>query len=257
MRFSTGAVRDYAASGCTGIDLPETISEARLLRSVYESAGHVAVTCWENGDVWGSDFRDGAGDADPSGGSELPDFYFFTGHGSCQNPPAAASPDSLNVCGNFGKPDAVNIRTQSRWGNGPGPLKFLIVDASCPMDLVSLTNNWFPVFVGLHIAAGHSGTANADTLDSSTRGYDFAQRTIGFAPTGDPFDFLNWFIPKQSVGDAWMDAGLIDIQAGCSAVAIAAGATEAEAVDRRENEQITDGRSDPVANWLAWKWRTA
>jgi len=53
-----------------------------------------------------------------------------------------------------------------------------------------------------------------------------------------------------------MDTGIIDVQNGCSAVAIAAGATEAEAVDRRENERITDNRSDPVSNWLAWKWVT-
>ena len=255
MRFSTGAVRDYAR--CGGSDLPETLEEARLLRSVYQGAGHIPVTWWENGDVWGSDFRDGPGDVEPSGGSELPDLYFFTGHGSCQNPPTSTSPDFLVVCGNFGTPDTVNIGTQSRWGNGPGPLKFLIVDASCPMDLVSLAANWFPVFVGLHVAVGHSGTVNADTLDSSVRGYDFAQRTIGFAMTGDPFDFANWFIPKQSVGWAWMDAGLIDIEDGCSPVAIAAGATEAEAVDRRDNEKIDDGRPAPTANWLAWRWRTA
>jgi hypothetical protein len=40
-------------------------------------------------------------------------------------------------------------------------------------------------------------------------------------------------------------------------VAIAVGATEAEAVDRRENERITDNRANPTVNWAAWKWRTA
>ena len=50
-----------------------------------------------------------------------------------------------------------------------------------------------------------------------------------------------------------MDAGTIDIQSGCSAVALAVGATEAEAIDRRENERITDNRSDPAVNWAAWK----
>ncbi|TDO51772.1 hypothetical protein EV643_103511 [Kribbella sp. VKM Ac-2527] len=52
------------------------------------------MSTWENGDVWGSDFRDDGGDLDPSGGSELPDVYLFAGHGGCQNPPAATSPDS-------------------------------------------------------------------------------------------------------------------------------------------------------------------
>ena len=69
--------------------------------------------------------------------------------------------------------------------------------------------------------------------------------------------FLSWLFPQQSVGDAWMDVGTIDIQSGCSAVAIAVGATQAEAIDRRENERVTDNRPDPAVNWAAWKWRTA
>lgn len=250
MKFSTGAVRDYIPNGCGGPDLPLTIPEARAFAAWYFIAGHTAVTRWENGDVWGSDFRDG-GDNDPSGGSELPDIYFYTGHGSCQNPPAATSPDFIVVCGNFGTPNSVNIGSQSRWGNAPGNLQFLFLDASCPMDLVSLANNWFPVFQGLHVAVGHSGTTNADTLDSSDRGSQFAARTAGLPGV------LGWLFPQQSVGDAWMDAGTVDIQSGCSAVALAVGATEKEAIDRRENERITDRRADPAVNWAAWKWRTA
>ena len=53
-----------------------------------------------------------------------------------------------------------------------------------------------------------------------------------------------------------MDVGTIDVQSGCSAVALAVGATEAEAIDRRESERVTDNRADPVANLAAWKWRT-
>jgi hypothetical protein len=170
VRFSTGAVRDYIPNGCGGPDLPLTIPEGRAFATWYLFAGHTAVTRWENGDVWGSDFRDDGGDVDPSGGSELPEIYFYTGHGSCQNPPAPTSPDFIVVCGNFGTPNSVNIGSQSRWGNAPGNLQFLFLDASCPMDLVSLASNWFPVFRGMHMAVGHSGTSSADTLDSSDRG---------------------------------------------------------------------------------------
>jgi hypothetical protein len=251
MRFSTGAVRDYIPSGCGGPDLPLTIPEGRAFATWYLFSGHTAVTRWENGDVWGADFRDDGGDVDPSGGSELPEIYFYSGHGSCQNPPTATTPDFIVVCGNFGTPNGVNIGTQSRWGNAPGHLDFLFLDASCPMDLVSLANNWFPVFRGLHMAVGHSGTSNADTLDSSDRGSQFAARTVGLP---GPF---GWLFPQQSVGDAWMDTGTIDIQSGCSAVALAVGINRDDAIDRREHERVTDGRSDPAANWAAWKWRTA
>jgi len=250
MRFSVGAVGSYTPNGCGGPDLPLTVPEGRAFRDWDLFAGHNLATHWETGDVWGSDFRDSGGDVDPSGGSELPDIYYYTGHGTCQNPPGATDPDFLSVCGNFGKPNRVNIGQESRWGNGGNTLQFMLIDASCPMDLISLTNNWFPPFQGLHMAVGNSGTSNNDTLDSKDRGSAFAARTAGLP------GFLSWLFPQQSVGDAWMDTGTIDVQNGCSAVAIAAGATEAEAVDRRENERITDNRSDPVSNWLAWKWVT-
>jgi hypothetical protein len=251
MRYSTGSVRDYIPNGCGGPDLPLTIPEGRAFASWYSVAGHTPVTRWENGDVWGADFRDDGGDVDPSGGSDIPDIYFYTGHGSCQNPPAATSADFVVVCGNFGTPNSVNIGNQSRWGNSPGKLRFLFLDASCPMDLVSLANNWFPVFRGLHVATGHSGTSTSDTLDNADRGAQFAARTAGLpAP-------LSWLFPQQSVGSAWMDTGTIAIQSGCSAVVIAAGADRNEAIDRRENERVTDGRGNPTPNWFAWRWRTA
>ena len=90
---------------------------------------------WENGDVWGFYFRDNnGGDLELNGGSDVPDIYFYTGHGTCQNPPAATDADFISVCGNFGAPNRTNIGTQSRWENGAGNLKFCFLDASCPMS---------------------------------------------------------------------------------------------------------------------------
>jgi len=112
------------------------------------------------------------------------------------------------------------------------------------MDLVSLAHNWFPVFRGLHVATGNSGTATADTLDSVTRGSQFAAYSSGAL----------FFFPYLSVGDAWMATGTIDVQSGCCAVAIAAGIDRNDAIDRRENERVHDNRSNPTPNWFAWKW---
>ena len=167
LRYSTGAVRDYVGPGCGGPDLPLTIPEAAFFRYFYSLAGFQLFTRWENGNVWGSDFRDGT-DLDPSGGSDVPEIYFYTGHGNCQSPPTATSPDFVITCGNFGTPNTVNIGRSSRWGNGAGNLRFAFIDASCPMDLVSLGNNWFPTFQGLHVAVGHSGTASPSWRSSWT-----------------------------------------------------------------------------------------
>ncbi len=243
MRYSTGCVRDYIPNGCSGPDLPATITEGQLFRNWYNLGGFGLFSAWNNGDVWGSDFRDG-GDMDASGGSDVPEVYLYAGHGSCQNPPNANSPDFIIVCGNFGDPDTVTVGTQSRWGNGSGSLRFAFIDASCPMDLVSLANSWFPTFQGLHMAVGHSGTSTSDALDSDVRGSGLGAYTSG----------AFWFFPHLSVGDAWMTVGIDDVQSGCCAVALAAGNNRDDAINRRENERVKDEWSDPTPNWFAWKW---
>jgi hypothetical protein len=251
IRFATGCVSVYVARGCGGPDLPQSVPEGGAFRSWYilSTAKNVLIFRWDNGDVWGSDFRDaGGGDLDTQGGADYPDLYYFSGHGSCQGTPTPTSPDFLITCGNFGKPDTVNIGAQSRFGNGFGHLRFLFLDASCPMDLVSLTNTWFPVFQGLHVAIGHSGNANADALDTQARGDQLGAYTAGFVPG---FNFI-----QLSIGDAWMRAGIIDIQSGCSAVVVAAGATREEAEDRRDHERVQENRPNPVNSWLAWRWVT-
>lgn len=250
LRYSTGGVNNYPPATCGGPNLSLCVPEARDFQFWYNSAGFHNVTRWENGDVWGADFRDGS-DRDPSGGSDITQAYFFSGHGICQNPPAATDPDFLVTCGNFGTPDVDNIKSSSRWGNGGGTLQFMFIDASCPMDLVSLTTNWFAPFQGLHMATGHSGNAQHDTLDSESRGATFAAYTTGGA--GTVFGALG-LLPHLSVGDAWMSTGLIDVQSQVCAVVIAAGNDRDDAINRREHEFVTSGWSNPVPNWFAWKW---
>jgi hypothetical protein len=94
---------------------------------------------------------------------------------------------------------------------------------------------------------GHSGTSTADTLDSVSRGSQFAARTAGL---GFPW---NIFFPQQSVGDAWMSVGTVDIQTGCCAVATAAGVTAADAVNRVLSEGVKSGFGNPTANFLAFR----
>jgi hypothetical protein len=93
------------------------------------------------------------------------------------------------------------------------------------------------------MSVGHSGDVNHDTLNSTSRGGQFAVLTVGFV-----------FIPALSVGDAWMQAGLIDVQSKVCAVALAAGNDRNDAIDRREHEHVMDGRPNPTPNWFAWKW---
>jgi hypothetical protein len=222
------------------------VPQARGVAAVFQAAGHHLFSHWEDQDVWASDFRQqGSGDLEPQGGSDLAELYYFSGHGTCQQRPKATDPDYLQLCSSVGTPNAVDIGKQIRWGDST--LQYAVIDASCPMDLVSLGNNWFPVFRGLHIALGHSGTQTADTLDTTARGFQFAMYAVGFA-----------FFPHYSVGDAWMNAATTDIQAGCSAVALAAGTSRDDAVWHRDQETIgLHSLFNYRATWFAWKWRTA
>jgi len=251
LRYSTGAVNNYPAATCGGPSLSHDIAEARDFQFWYNLAGFQNVTKWEDGNVWGSDFRDGT-DRDPSGGSDIAQVYYFSGHGICQNPPKSGDGDFLVTCGNFGKPDVTRIGTSSRWGNAGGQLRFMLIDASCPMDLPTLTAEWFSPFQGLHVATGNSGDANHDTLDSESRGAEFAAHTVG--ENISIFGITLTLIPKQPVADAWMSTGLIDVQDQVCAVAIAAGSNRDDAINRRENEFVDSGWSNPVPNWFAWKW---
>lgn len=253
IRYSTGAVGQYPAATCGGPNLPFSTQSAAKFRSWYDLAGFSNVSRWEDNDVWGSDFRDGANaDLEPQGGSDLPDVYFYNGHGICQSAPAATDPDFISVCSANGQPNTTDIGRSSRWGNGAGNLKFAFIDASCPMDLVSLGTDWFPPFQGLHVAVGHSGDATHDTLNSQTRGGQFAAYTVGYAVDFGIFK-LELF-PELPATWAWMNAGLIDVQSQVCAVSIANDTTRAAAENRRDNERVRAPMAASPGNWYAWRW---
>ena len=165
MKARTRVGKRRAPRTCgVGPDLPDSNQGAASFRSWYILNGHQVFSQWQDGNVWGSDFRDASfgdpdgGDLNVTGGSDVPQLYFFQGHGICESSPSDPNDDFLVVCGNFGKPDNVTIGSQTRWGSlGGGHLKFAFLDASCPMELPNLASKWFPVFQGLHIAPRSKG----------------------------------------------------------------------------------------------------
>jgi hypothetical protein len=250
--YSTGAVGIY--STCGDSDLRLAIPEAANVRSWFDSAGFSQVSRWENDDVWNTDFSDGpSNDMEPQGGSDVANVYFFAGHGICQNTPMLSSPDFISTCSG-GVIQDTNIGMSSRWGNGGGNSQFMLLDGSCPMDLVSLESNWFPPFQGLHIATGHSGTENNDTRDSSFRGGEFAARTLGTFSIFEPFLIKIWLIPPLSVTWAWMETGLIDVDPQVCAVSVANDTTAETASNRRDNEFINQTWGRQSGDWFAWRW---
>jgi hypothetical protein len=66
--------------------------------------------------------------------------------------------------------------------------------------------------------------------------------------------FGTWIIIPTPVTWAWMDTGLIDVQDGVCAVAIANDETRDAAINRRDNEMVSPALGRPSGNWYAWRW---
>jgi Family of unknown function (DUF6345) len=209
---------------------------------------------WHDTLVWPSDYTE-----DSFGGADnieidwsSADLNVFSGHGSCQNPPGPNDPDFIVTAKRSANNNFVDIHASLRLGEFPGSgvfgqngnLDTFMINASCPMDLVSLTNQWWDVFQGLHLAMGHSGDAGHDNLDSATK-----LPTVGMYLS--PFPLFG----SSSYRTAWMSAGLIDVQSGVCAVITGTGRTEDEAIQRRDFETPRNRIPDAMPpTWIAWRW---
>ena len=261
--YSMGCVEKYSsASGFTTSDDVSLTCDATDGFSFWFNllGTHSLRFYWHDTLVWPSDYTE-----DSLGGLDnvevdwsSADLAVFSGHGSCQNPPLSSSPDFIVTAKNgIGRgPNFVNIGSSLRLGEFPGSgvfgqngnLNTLMINASCPMDLASVTTQWWPVFQGLHVAMGHSGDVNHDNLDSNQK-----LPLVGMY-VGPYFPFVN-FNGGNSYRTAWMSAGLTDVQSQVCAVITAAGRTEDEAVSRRDFETPTARLPDAMPpTWLAWRW---
>jgi len=91
---------------------------------------------------------------------------------------------------------------------------------------------------GIHLIFGFVGLGH-DSWWNSDLGEDFGE------DAGRAYRLSN----------SWLDHAY-SFWLGDTAIAIAAGETQADAINRRENETI-DWRNADIhsTNWLAWKWR--
>lgn len=252
--YSMACVNKYSPVGITP-DLSNRCTATDGFSLWFNLFGqHTLRFYWHDSLVWPRDYTE---DSFPGGGDNIEsdwssaDLNVFSGHGSCQNPPTANDPDFI-LTAKAGANNFVNIHSSLRLGEFPGSgvfgqngnLDTFMMDASCPMDLVSLTSQWWDVFQGLHLAMGHSGDAKHDNLDSPTK-----------LPTVGMYLGPALFFGSSSYRTAWMSAGLIDVQSGVCAVITATGRTEQEAVSRRDFETPTSRLPDAMPpTWIAWRW---
>jgi len=212
---------------CTQVNLSNRANDAEGFQNAMASHGHVSVFDWGDGNAWETDFRSPANGGDSLDWSDNVHFCYFADHG-----------------GNWSNVFHIGFATQhtncqgssDTWQLGAKSLKWIVFDA-CDLvlgtDAASVTQ-WFGPMQGVHIVFGFVNL-----------GYDDGGRGAAFGNDAGS---------GAGLSNAWLvDAVGSDTRQ--TAIAIAAGSTQADAINRRENETI-DWRDIDVAStdWLAWKW---
>jgi hypothetical protein len=210
------------------------------------SFGHHEVFNWGNDDAWASDFEHPAFGGDSLNWSDNVHFCYFTGHGN-QTPLRGQLVQLLGFSSNHTpqtRPGFVPCCTLSaKWRLGVSRLKWFVID-SCQVvvntDPDHVVKRWAEPMQGIHLLFGFVGNGK--------QGPYTYRRRVSFA-----FDICR----GKPLANAWLDNTYEwDDPNYPPVIAIAAGASRDEAINRREYETLDWAIFDVAStNWLAWKWR--
>jgi Family of unknown function (DUF6345) len=210
-----------------GVNLSSRQSNAEGFQNAMASQGALSVFDWGNENAWETDFRSPANGGDSLNWTDNVHFCFFSDHGGNSN--------SVFNIGFTAQHDTCEGFSNT-WQLGAQSLKWMVFDC-CNLvlgtDAASITE-WFGPMQGVHIVFGFVNEAYDDFGQGAPFGAD--------AAAGD------------SLSNAWLSDAIAS-GSNQTAIAIAAGATQAEAINRRDNECIPWLEWDVTStNWLAWKW---
>ncbi len=213
---------------CTpGSNLSNRANVAEGFQDAMASQGNPAIFDWGDTNAWETDFRSPANGGDSTDWSDDVNFCYFADHGgNSSNVFYIGFTARHNNC----------LGSSDTWQLGAKSLKWMVFD-TCDLvlgtDAASVTE-WFGPMQGVHIVFGFVSTAYDDGGRGASFGHDAAD--------------------GAGLSNAWL-ADAVASDSRQTAIAIAAGATQAEAINRRENECIPWLGYDVAAtNWLAWKW---
>jgi hypothetical protein len=201
--------------------------------------GHTIVFKFGNDNAWETDFRhpdskrkDATRKGDSLNWIDNVNFLYFGDHGGCNS-------TIKTICFSYSH-DFCDGRSDT-WKLGVKMLKWMALnccDCVLNTDPAHIAAVWFPPAHGIHMIFGFIGPGH-DSWYFRDVGKNFAND----AGSGKP------------LANAWLDDAYSDWQTA-HPIAMAYGATEEEAVNRRENETINWRDYDVSSpNWLAWKWR--
>lgn len=212
---------------CKQVNLSNRANDAEGFQGAMASAGNISVFDWGDNNAWETDFRAPAFGGDSLDWSDNVNFCYFADHGGNWS--------SVFHIGFTAQHDNC-IGSSDQWTLGAKSLKWVVFD-TCDLVLdtsVGSMVEWFGPMQGVHIVFGFVGL-----------GYDDGGRGTSFGSDAAAGDTLS---------NAWLDDAIAS-GGNQTAIAIAAGATQSEAILRRDQECIPWLNWNVTAtNWIAWKW---
>jgi hypothetical protein len=235
IRVGVEWVNSFPGSGqpCHQNNLSYCDDRAHGFISAMGDHGHPGIFEWANSDAWETDFTHPDFGGDSLSWSDNVHFCFFSDHGGNRN----------NVF-DFAFARAHNSCSSdtTHWRLGAKMLKWFVADtcdAVLNTDPNHIVGTWAGPMQGAHMVFGFLGLS-ADSWWTDDVGEDFGDDAGG----------------GSRLANAWLD-NAYSWWTGDKPIAIAAGESQADAVNRRENETI-NWRDSTVkfTLWLAWKWRS-
>ncbi len=209
------------------------------------SFGHHEVFNWGNTNAWSSDFDHPDFGGDSLNWSDNVHFCYFAGHGR-ESGFEGKRVQALAFSSNHTPPNLAPCFTMSaQWRLGVKALKWFVLD-SCQVVLNTnpdhIWKRWAEPMQGIHLLLGF--------IDINRVGPNTYNRRVSFA-----FDICR----GRALANAWLDTAYgweHPDDPVTRPIAIAAGASRDEAINRREYEILDWGIFNVAStNWLAWKWR--
>jgi len=225
-------INDFHSDACSQNQLVYMNTHAEGFQNAMVAHGHLKVFDWGDDNAWETDFRNpafGSG-GDALNWSDNVNFCYFADHGGNWS-------DTMHIA--FSRAHNQCLGSSDTWKLGARNLKWLVLDV-CDGTLDTTADAvggvWFGPMQGIHMIFTF---VNLTSPWSADEGSDFG----GDAGSG------------QVLSNSWLNR-TFSASISNMPIAIAAGASQAEAINRRENETV-NWRDYGVTStsWLAWKWR--
>jgi hypothetical protein len=222
-------VNNFSAP-CVNDDLVNRAECAEGFLDAMTARGFTSMFDWGDGNAWETDFRSNDNGGDALDWSDAVNFCYFADHGVNGGPGG-----QMDI--GFTSQHEYCTGWSDSWRLGISLLRWFVLD-TCDLVLdtdAATVSNWFGPMQGVHLLFGFVGEA----YDDGGRGASFGSDAANGAVLSSA-----WLSDASS----WWE--------GETAIAIAAGTTQDDATNRRDNETINWVYEDLPAetSWLAWKW---